>query len=115
MSSPHYALGIIKFLHTSIWAFFAGCIFAIPIVAWRDKYVHASVLSGLVLIEALVLVFNGWRCPLTAVAARYTDDRRDNFDIYLPEWLARHIKVIFSVLYVAGLFAAVGRWKGWLR
>jgi hypothetical protein len=29
------------------------------------------------------------RCPLTGIAARYTDDRRDNFDIYLPPWLAR--------------------------
>jgi hypothetical protein len=37
-----------------------------------------------------VLWLNGWRCPLTDVAARYTDDRRANFDIYLPEWLARY-------------------------
>jgi hypothetical protein len=39
----------------------------------------------------------------TAVAARYTDDRRANFDIYLPEWLARQNKEIFGPLYAAGV------------
>jgi hypothetical protein len=42
-------------------------------------------------------------CPLTAVAARYTAERRPNFDIYLPAWLARHNILIFSTLYAAGL------------
>ena len=41
--------------------------------------------------------------PLTAVAARYTDDRRANFDIYLPEWLARYNKQIFGPLYAMGV------------
>jgi hypothetical protein len=54
-----------------------------------------------------VLLFNRMRCPLTGVAARYTDDRRDNFDIYLPEWLARHNKTIFGTLYVAGVLLTV--------
>jgi hypothetical protein len=63
-----------------------------------------------VAVEVLVLAFNRWRCPLTDVAARHTSDRRDNFDIYLPEWLARHNKVIFGTLYVAGL-AFLG-WAG---
>jgi len=50
-----------------------------------------------------VLWLNGWRCPLTDVAARYTDDRRANFDIYLPEWLARYNKQIFGPMYAVGL------------
>jgi hypothetical protein len=37
-----------------------------------------------VLIEVLVLIANGGHCRSRAVAARYTTDRRDNFDIYLP-------------------------------
>ena len=45
-------------------------------------------------------------CPLTSIAARYTDDRRANFDIYLPEWLARHNKAVFGALYVAGILVA---------
>jgi hypothetical protein len=53
---------------------------------------------------------NQWRCPLTSIAARYTDERRDNFDIYLPEWLAKHNKSIFGVLYVAVVVFALVQW-----
>lgn len=53
---------------------------------------------------------NRGRCPLTTIAARYTDDRRDNFDIYLPLWLARYNKVIFGSLFGVGLLLAIGRW-----
>jgi hypothetical protein len=63
-----------------------------------------------VFVEVLVLVFNRWRCPLTPIAARYTADRRDNFDIYLPEWLARHNKLIFGLLYSVGLLYTFARW-----
>jgi hypothetical protein len=47
---------------------------------------------------------------LTGIAARYTDDRRANFDIYLPEWLARHNKTIFGALYLLGLAYLLARW-----
>jgi hypothetical protein len=63
-----------------------------------------------VLGETLVLLLNRWRCPLTDVAARHTQDRRDNFDIHLPEWLARHNKLIFGSLFVAGSVYTVLRW-----
>lgn len=100
----------VKLVHTLVWAFFAVSILAIPVFAWARELRQAGILSAIVLVEVLVLVFNGWRCPLTAVAARYTDDRRDNFDIYLPEWLARHNKLIFGLLYAAGIVFTVARY-----
>jgi hypothetical protein len=57
-----------------------------------------------------VLVLNRWRCPLTSVAARYTADRRANFDIYLPEWLATHNKSIFGALYFVGVVFVLVHW-----
>lgn len=93
----------IKLVHTLVWVFFASCIFAIPVCAWRGQFRAAAILIGVVFAEVMVLLFNRWRCPLTNVAARYTDDRRDNFDIYLPEWVARHNKTIFGAIYVAGI------------
>lgn len=74
----------------------------------------AAVLIVVVLVEVIILFINGMRCPLTAVAARYTDDRRDNFDIYLPLWLARYNKSIFGSLYIAGVAYTLARWTGWL-
>ncbi len=105
---------VIKTLHTVVWAFFASCIVAIPLVAWAGRPDRALLLIGIVAIEVLVLVVNRWRCPLTAVAARYTNDRRDNFDIYLPEWLARHNKVVFGGLLIGGIIVTAARWLGWL-
>ena len=102
----------VKLLHTAVWAFFAGCILAIPILGWRGQLLQAGLLCGIVFLEVLVLLLNRWRCPLTPIAARYTADRRDNFDIFLPEWLARHNKMIFGGLYVAGIIFIVYRWFG---
>jgi hypothetical protein len=104
------ALRAIKLVHTVAWAFFASCVLAIPALAQRAEYRRAVVLIGVVFVEVLVLLFNGWQCPLTVVAARHTEDRRDNFDIYLPRWLARHNKLIFGGLYLAGILYALARW-----
>jgi hypothetical protein len=68
----HTALRAAKAIHTLVWALFAGCILAIPIFAWRGRYGSVVVLAILVFIEIVVLIANGWRCPLTNVAARYT-------------------------------------------
>lgn len=89
-SSERNALRTIKIAHTLVWAFFAGSIFAIPIFSFIQEHQIALCLIGVAAIEVVIVVFNGMNCPLTGIAARYTNDRRDNFDIYLPEWLARH-------------------------
>ena len=54
----------------------------------------------IIVIECGVLAFNGGRCPLTDLAARFSNDRADNSDIYLPVWLARYNKLIFGTLFV---------------
>ncbi len=107
------ALTLVKLIHTLAWAFFAACILAIPIAAWRGDLRLALVLIAIVFVEVLVLAANSRRCPLTNVAARYTDDRRDNFDIYLPLWLARYNKHIFGGIFVASLVFTLTRWLGY--
>jgi hypothetical protein len=78
-------------------------------LGYVGRFRQAAWLVCIVLVEVFVLVFNGFRCPLTDVAARYTEDRRDNFDIYLPVWIARRNKSIFGILFVLGsLFAVAG-------
>lgn len=114
MFSPLSALRTVKAVHTVVWAFFVACIFAIPIFAWRGEFKLAVLMIAIVAVEALVILVNDWRCPLTAVAARFTEDRRDNFDIYLPLWLARYNKVIFGWLFVAGALFTLALWRGWV-
>ena len=104
-------LRAIKIAHTVIWAFFAGCIIAIPVLAWRGHFKGAAGMSAVVLIEVVILTANRMVCPLTVVARQLSDDPRDNFDIYLPQWLARHNKLIFGILYVAGMLFTAWRWS----
>jgi polyferredoxin len=103
-------LQTIKVVHTIVWALFAGCVLAIPIAAFHDNSRAAFWLAVIVLVEVVVLALNNWRCPLTSLAARYTSDRRANFDIYLPEWLARHNKVVFGAIYLIGVVVAGAHW-----
>ncbi|GMV07354.1 MAG: hypothetical protein AMXMBFR53_36290 [Gemmatimonadota bacterium] len=110
LSPDRHRLLAIKLVHTVVWAFFAGCIVAIPVAAAQGHLKAALVLCAVVFVEVLVLLFNGMACPLTPIAGRYTDDRRPNHDIFLPEWLARYNKEIFGTLYAAGLAYVAYLW-----
>ena len=105
-------LQTVKLLHTLVWAVFAGCVRALPLLPGQRNSCAAAVLATIVLGEVVVLWYHRWSCPLTAVAARYTDDRRANFDIYLPEWLARHNQRIFGSMYVIGVAYLVAMYLG---
>lgn len=114
MASRTNSLRLVKGIHTLVWAFFASCVTAIPFMAWRRELGWALVFIGLVCVEVVILAVNSWRCPLTPIAARFTEDRAPNFDIYLPEWLARWNKELFGSLFVIGLLLTLGRWLHWL-
>ncbi len=83
---------------------------ALPIAGLRGRFGWAAGLSALVLVECAVLAVNRFRCPLTNLAARHTEERGANFDIYLPEWLARHNQGIFGALFIAGGLFTLWRW-----
>ena len=103
-------LTAIKLVHTLVWAGMAVCIGLLPVAALARRFMAAFVLSAIVICECVVLAVNGGRCPLTDVAARYTEDRASNFDIYLPVWLARHNKAIFGSLFLLGEIVLAWRW-----
>ncbi|GJL83729.1 MAG: hypothetical protein DHS20C01_33630 [marine bacterium B5-7] len=97
------SLGLIKLIHTVVWVIFAGCILAIFVFSYFGSLNVSKVLIAVVAVEVIILALNRGSCPLTVMAARYTQDRQDNFDICLPRWLARYNKVIFGTLYITGI------------
>jgi hypothetical protein len=105
------ALALVKGLHTVVWALLVGCIVGMPIAALWGRFTVAAGLGGVVLVEVLVLAVNRMRCPLTDLAARFTEERADNFDIYLPLWLASNNKRVFGTLFVVG--GLVSAWAWW--
>jgi hypothetical protein len=106
----HSLLVLVKLLHTAIWAFLAGVILALPVLGLRRRFGWALALTGVVVLECGALLVNGGKCPLTTLAARFSANRADNFDIYLPLWLARHNKTIFGSLFIAGELFVLGCW-----
>ena len=101
---------LVRTIHTVVWAFFVAAILAMPVLAWYGHFGWSAAAAGAVVVEGLILLANRGRCPLTDVAGRYTEARRANFDIYLPEWLARYNKAIFTTLFVLGGAFVLWRW-----
>ncbi len=108
--TPTTALTLIKTIHTLIWIFFNVVIFYLGyavITDQIDKWVWICL--GLILLEGLVLLVFRRMCPVTLIARRYSDSTRDNFDIYLPNWLARYNKEIYTAIVVIFVLILVYR------
>jgi hypothetical protein len=101
---------IIKLIHTIIWFIFVSAIMYVCYAGAFDK-INGLVwfCIGTVLFECVVLLINKWKCPLTSIADKYTDNRSANFDIFLPEWLAKYNKILFSLIFLVGLLLVLWR------
>jgi len=103
-------LTVIKTIHTLIWIFFNVVIFYLlyAVIADKiDKWIWIGL--ALFLLEGLVLLIFKMKCPLTIIARKYSVSIKDNFDIYLPNWLARHNKIIYTSFLVIIIIILVFR------
>lgn len=103
-------LTAIKIIHTLIWIFFnvvLAYLYYAVISNKIDRYVWIG-LSLFVLEGVVLLIFNK-QCPLTIVARRYSNSNQHNFDIYLPNWLAKYNKLIYTSLLVVVIFMLLYR------
>ena len=94
-------LTMIKIVHTLIWAFFNVVLFYMAyavIVNKIDNFVWIGI--ALVFIEGVVLLMFKRMCPLTLLARTYSDSEKDKFDIYLPNWLAKYNKLIYTTFFI---------------
>ncbi len=106
----HHKLIAIKIIHTLVWIFFNVVIFYMlyaVLVNKIDRWLWIG--YGLVLLEIVVLLCFKLYCPLTLLARRYSDSTRSNFDIYLPEWLARYNKQIYTGILIIILVLTIYR------
>jgi len=95
------SLAIIKLIHTLVWLFFNAVIFYMLYAAIANKLdMWLWIGFTLVLLEGLTLLIFKFFCPLTIMARKYSDSTRDNFDIYLPNWLAKNTKLIYTSIVV---------------
>jgi|ERR1041385_36620 hypothetical protein len=100
-NSEHFNLTRIKIIHTAVWIFFNVVIWYL-LYAVITNQINALVWIGvgLIIAEGIVLLIFKNMCPLTIVARKYSSSFRDNFDIYLPNWLARNNKLIYTIIFI---------------
>jgi hypothetical protein len=101
---------IIKIVHTLVWIFFnivLGYLFYAVWVNSIDEWVWIGL--GLFLLEGIILLIFRMACPLTIMARKYSTSQKANFDIFLPEWLAKYNKIIYSILFVIVIIMVVYR------
>jgi hypothetical protein len=100
-------LTLIKALHTFIWLVMTLSVFYIGYCVIRmsfDTFFYVALI--LIASEILIIVVNSWKCPLTGIARRHTNDDAPNFDIFLPKIVAQYNKEIFTVilLIILGIY-----------
>jgi len=94
----------IKLIHTAIWLFMVMVIFFVLYSGISGNINNYTWLGIAIIIgEGLVLLIFKMFCPLTLLARKYSDSQKENFDIFLPNWLAKYNKVIFTSIFLIGL------------
>ena len=99
---------LIKVIHTLIWIFFNFVIFYMLYAAIANKLdPWLWVGYGLVFLEGLILLAFKSHCPLNLLARKYSNSKKDNFDIYLPSWLAKYTKLIYTTIFAIAFMIAI--------
>lgn len=103
-------LFMLKLGHTIIWLFFVCAIFYILISGILNQVnLLTWIAIALIIGEGLVLLTFKMFCPLTIMARKYSSSHKDNFDIFLPNWLARNNKLIFTTIYCIAVLIVIFR------
>lgn len=103
-------LNLVKMIHTLIWIFFNVVIgYLVYAVIVNRIGILAWVAMGLVVVEGIVLLLFRNTCPLTIIARKYSNSNKDNFDIFLPNWLARYNKIIYTVIFMVAVLGLILR------
>lgn len=93
-------LTLIKSIHTLIWIFFNVVIFYMLYAAIANKLdIWLWIGYGFVSLEGIILLTFRFVCPLTLIARKYSNSTKDNFAIYLPNWLSKYTFSIYTTIF----------------
>jgi hypothetical protein len=104
------AVLVIKTVHTLIFLFMSTCILYILFCGLAQIYDWKLVVAfGAVLLESVVYLANGRRCPVTRLAQHYGDPTGNDLiaDLFLPPAFARRIPPLCGGLFVVSIFVLV--------
>jgi hypothetical protein len=103
------SLVFIKSVHTAIFVVMNVClaILILEVIADRISYLSWIAIAAL-LTESVVLVANGWRCPISIYAQNIGVTDGHESDIFLPLWFTDRIPLVYgSILAVTLVFFVI--------
>lgn len=101
---------LIKLLHSVIFVFMSACVaypFYASLTATYDWKLGLAI--GVILLEGVILLVSGKRCPLTTLARRLGDESGDDLiaDYLLPQWAVRRTVPFCTSVFVLGVVVVV--------
>ena len=92
----------VKFVHSFAFFLFTACVGYVLYSAVFNRIgwvTYSSIV--LVIVEGIALGLNRWRCPLTTLAENLGAEDGSVTGIFLPQWLAKRVFVIWGAVFVA--------------
>ncbi|HYM41200.1 MAG TPA: hypothetical protein VET46_00405 [Steroidobacteraceae bacterium] len=104
----------IKVIHTLIFALLSCCVLYVVASGGLNRITRWTWAAAVaIVVEGLVLVASGGRCPLTTVAERLGAADGSVADIFLPRWFADRIFPICTTTFLIGCALVLARLLGW--
>ena len=101
---------VIKLSHSILFFVLSGLLIAFVYEVIADRVTLISwIAASLFCAEGIVLILNGWRCPLTGMAEKLGDPHGQITDTFLPKWFADRVFKIYTVLFVLSMALLVVR------
>jgi hypothetical protein len=98
------SITLIKVVHTVMFVLLSVLLAALLYEVIANRMTALTWIAvTLFLAEGIVLVINGWRCPLTAIAEKLGSSHGQVTDTLLPKWFADHVFQVYSGLFAGAL------------
>jgi hypothetical protein len=105
------SLAFIKSVHTLVFVVLSVANLVVLYSAASGQITTLTWISlALVVVESVVLVLNGWRCPLRNYAERIGAVSGQITDIFLPKWFADRIFLFCGSLLGVSVVLFILRW-----
>jgi hypothetical protein len=101
----HAAIAAVKTIHTLAWLSIEACVIYALYAGFAGRTDKRAAAAGAVVAgEVLLFAGNGFRCPLTELAARLGAQSGSVTDIFLPKWFAHNLPTIHAPLLVLTVY-----------
>ena len=98
------SIALIKSVHILFGVALTGGLAVLIYQVITDKItILAWVAVAFFLIEGVVLIANGWKCPLTTYAEKLGSTHGRVTDLFLPKWFADRFFQIFGALWAVAV------------